>query len=87
MQKFIKDYVNKGEVYLRVKVRPSFRENSFAGTMDDDTIKINISVPPIKGKANKELIKYLAQKFNTAKENIRIISDGKDRTKLIKITK
>jgi len=53
--------------------------------MADKTIKIDLAVAPIKCKANIELIKFLAQQFDTNVSNIKIISGAIDRIKLVKI--
>ena len=41
--------------------------------------------PPVDGKANEELIKLLAKKFDVAKSDIRIKSGLSSRQKLIEI--
>ncbi|PLX22155.1 hypothetical protein C0584_00165 [Candidatus Parcubacteria bacterium] len=82
-----KSLEEKGETYLKVKANPNSGKTEVAGILDDDTIKINIKAVPEKGKANKELIKFLAKEFSISKDNVNIISGGFDRVKLIKLTK
>ena len=76
---------NRGELYLRVKVRPGAVKTTVIKVMDDETIKIDIAAPPIKGKANQELIKFLAKEFDILKNNVKIVSGAGERVKLIKI--
>lgn len=76
-----------GEIYLRVKARPAASKNEIKDIMADGSIKIDISAPPVGGKANKELIKFLSQEFVVPKDNIKIISGAGDKIKLIKIVK
>ncbi len=76
---------NRGELYLRVKVRPGAVRTTVIKVMDDETIKIDIAAPPIKGKANQELIKFLAKEFDILKNNVKIVSGAGERVKLIKI--
>jgi len=76
---------NRGEVYLRVKARPGAGKTQIKDILDDDTIKINIAAPPVKGKANQELIKFFAKEFCVKKRNIKIISGKQDKIKLVKI--
>ncbi|RLC36601.1 YggU family protein [Candidatus Falkowbacteria bacterium] len=87
----ISDYKLKlkssGEVYLRVKARPGAGKTLIKEILEDDTIKIDIAAPPVKGKANQELIKLLAKEFCVEKKNINIISGKKDKLKLVKIIK
>lgn len=70
---------------MRVKVIPKSSKTELVETMADGTLKIRVKAPPEKGKANKELIKFLAEHFGTRKESITIISGKTDHIKLIKI--
>lgn len=59
---------------LRVKVIPKSSKTELAGYLADGTWKIKIAAAPEKGKANRELIDFLAAHFNVAKSRIRITS-------------
>lgn len=78
---------NKGEAYLAVKVIPGSAMTEFREIMADGTYKIAIAAAPEKGKANTELIKFLAREFSVLKSRLIIISGAGERTKLVKITK
>ncbi len=54
--------------------------------MEDNTVKIDVAARPVKGKANKELIKFLAKEFDVMEENVIIISGAGEKTKLIKVS-
>ncbi|MBA3047493.1 DUF167 domain-containing protein [Patescibacteria group bacterium] len=82
---FKKQLKNKKEVYLRVKARPNSAKSEIGELMSDETVKINIAALPVKGKANQELIKFLAREFEVDKNNIKIISGARERIKLVKI--
>ena len=51
----------------------------------DNFLKIKLKAIPEKGKANAELIKFLAKYFKTAKSNIKIIQGEKGRNKVVEI--
>ncbi|MDD4332838.1 MAG: DUF167 domain-containing protein [Patescibacteria group bacterium] len=85
LKKIIKTFQDKKEVYLRVKIHPNSSQNKITEIMSDETVKINIAAQPVKGKANQELIKFLAQEFGVTKNNIKIISGAGERVKLVKI--
>jgi len=76
-----------GEAYLRVKVRPNAVKTCVKEIMADETVKIDLAAVPVKGKANQELIKFLAQQFDMAAGNIKMISGAGERIKLVKIIK
>lgn len=78
--------LGKRDIYLRVKVRPNAAETRVKDIMADETVKIDLSAAPEKGKANLELIKFLAEEFDVDKSQIKIISGAGERVKLVKIT-
>ncbi len=51
----------------------------------DDYLKIKLKAVPEKGKANIELIKFLAKYFKTSKSNISIIQGMAGRNKIVEI--
>ena len=77
----------KGEAYLAVKVIPGSAKTEFRELMTDGTYKIAIAAAPEKGKANAELIKFLAKEFKVLKSRLIIISGAGERTKLVKVIK
>lgn len=79
----IKDLLKVG--YLRIKVTPKSSKNEITEILADSTIKIRIKAAPEKGKANKELIKYLSQILEVRPDNISIISGQHDQLKLVKV--
>ena len=87
LEEFIKKLNKNSELYLRLKINPSSAKSEIKDVMADETIKMNISAPAEKGKANKELIKFLSKQFKIDKNNIKIISGAGDRLKLVKIIK
>lgn len=88
LEKFKKQLVDNEEVYLRIKVRAGAGQNKVKDILDDDsieTIKIDIKAEPVKGRANQELIKFLAKEFGVLKNNVKIISGAGEKIKLVKI--
>ncbi|MHC5610919.1 MAG: DUF167 domain-containing protein [Nostoc sp.] len=51
----------------------------------DGTLTVYLKSPPVDGKANEELIKLLADKFDVTKSHIRIKLGLSSRQKLIEI--
>jgi uncharacterized protein len=86
----LEDYIiklNKEKIiYLQVKASPGKPKTEIKEIMKNNIIKISISSPPEKGKANKELIKFLSKEFNVQKDNIKINSGESGKIKLIKIS-
>ena len=82
---FKKEFKKNNNIYLRIKVNPGAYKTEIKSIMNDKTIKINISKPAEKNKANEELIKFLAKEFEINQKNVKIISGAGQRLKLIKI--
>ncbi|MBI4435775.1 DUF167 domain-containing protein [Candidatus Uhrbacteria bacterium] len=69
---------------LTVYVKPSARRPSVEW-VDEDTIKVSVTAPPEKGKANKAVIEALAEELGIAKSTIELIRGGTARIKQFKI--
>jgi hypothetical protein len=77
---------NKAQI-IRVKVRPGAGHSAIVGNMSDGTLKVDIKAQAENGKANRELISFLAKEFSVSSDMVKILSGAGDRLKLIKINK
>ncbi len=68
----------------KVKVKPNSKQQSIKEETDG-SFTVNLKSPPVDGKANDELIRVLAKKFDVPKSKIRIKSGLSSRQKLIEI--
>jgi len=87
LEEFINNLANNKEVYFRVKVLPGAGKTEFLDKMSDGTIKIAVKAAPENGKANQELIKFLATELGVRKYQVKIISGLAERIKLIKVSR
>lgn len=75
---------------IRVRLTPNSSSCSVKGIFTDADgrkfLKINVVSVPEKGRANRELLAYLAKKLKTAKSDLQIISGETDRFKKILLT-
>lgn len=69
---------------LDIYLQPGAKSTEFAG-MHDQRLKIRVKASPIEGKANKELITFLAKFFNVRKQDISIAQGEKSRFKTLSI--
>lgn len=74
----------KDGIIFRIRVKPSASCNKIKG-LREEALKIDINAPPIKGRANKESIRFLAKELRIPKADIEILSGLKSKDKLIKI--
>lgn len=69
---------------FRIKIISQAQHNEFVG-WQNNTLKIKINASAEKGKANKELINFLAKKWHIPKSSIIIRKGEKSRTKILQI--
>jgi len=73
----------KAGAAISVRVTTRSPRTAITGILDDGTIKIKLTSPPIDGKANEELVRFLAGVMQIPKTNVEIISGQSNKNKLI----
>lgn len=68
------------DLHLQVKVQPKSSRNRVAGQLGD-AVKINITAPPVDGKANDCLSKYLAKQFHVPVSSVAIVKGRRGKNK------
>jgi hypothetical protein len=71
-------------VLKNIKVKPNSKNQQITEE-SDGSLTIKLKSPPVDGKANQELIKLLAQKFQVPKSQIAIKSGIYGRSKVVEI--
>ncbi|HJW89305.1 MAG TPA: DUF167 domain-containing protein [Anaerolineales bacterium] len=71
---------------LALRVIPRARKNEVAGILKDGTLKIRLVAPPVEGKANQSLIKFLAEVLGVAPDRIELVAGASGRNKLVVIS-
>ena len=75
----------KLKTIITVKLTPRSSRNEITGMMENGIIKIRLTAPPVEGKANEALIKFLSGILKINEANIEIKSGATSRTKMISI--
>lgn len=70
---------------LAIRVIPRAKRNEIAGIMEDGTVKVRLTAPPVEGKANLSLIKFLADILGVSRSDIEIVAGEKGRNKLVTV--
>ncbi len=81
--------MNKSDITtktLEVVVQPNAKTNAIVSDING-VLKVKLKAPAIEGKANVELIKFLAKSLGIKKSQIEIIKGFHSRDKVIRITK
>lgn len=72
------------DLILDVHVQPRASRSEVAGWFGE-RLKIRVAAPPVDGKANQELIDFLAKAFNVAKRDILLLAGEGGRDKRFKV--
>ena len=73
-------------IVLSVRVVPRASKDGIAGIMGGEALKIRIQAPPVEGKANAYLVKFLSKHWNIPRANIEILSGETGRNKRLSIS-
>ncbi len=71
---------------LTVRVTPRARRTEVAGILEDGTLRIRVTAPPLEGRANTALVDYLAEVLGIRKSRIEIVAGEKGLDKIVSIT-
>lgn len=72
------------DLLIRLYIQPKASRDQIVG-LHDDELKVAITAPPIDGKANAHLVKFLAKQFRVAKGNVTVEKGELGRHKLVRI--
>ena len=76
--------MSERQVSITIQVQPNARRNEVLG-IKDGILQVKIAAPPVKGKANRELIEFLSQILGVSKGSINIERGITGRRKVIAI--
>ena len=75
---------------LALKATPGAKKNEILGWEDEypqvgRVLKVKIAAPPVEGKANKEIVLFLAKALGVTKSSIDVVHGTSGRIKLVEI--
>lgn len=68
-------------IMLRLRVQPRASRTELAGQYGD-ALKVRVAAPPVEGKANEELIRFLAKRLGVGRSAVAIVSGLGGRSKV-----
>ena len=69
---------------INVKAKPGAREDKVQ-KLDDASFVVSVKEPPVQGRANRAIIKLLAEYFGVPSGGVRIVSGHTSRQKIVEI--
>ena len=69
---------------LQIYVQPRASRDEIVG-LHGDSLKVRLTAPPVKGKANEHLRQFLAKVFGVSRHQVSLISGQQGRHKQLRI--
>jgi len=69
---------------IELHVIPKAKRTAVAG-MHDGRIKLEIAAPPVDGKANLEVVRFLSKTLKLKKADVRLVSGLTSRQKVVEL--
>jgi uncharacterized protein (TIGR00251 family) len=79
------EFNREGRISLTLRVTPKSPKTAWAGRMEDGSWKVRLAAVAEDGKANAELIRFLAREFGVGRAAVTIVSGGTARMKQVRI--
>ena len=74
-----------GRITLTLHIQPGAKKTEFAG-LHGDALKIRLAAPPVDGKANEALIRFIADTLKLPKSAINLKSGQTSRRKVLEVS-
>ncbi len=75
----------KENVSIQVRVQPNAARNEVVG-FTDGVLQVRIAAPPVKGKANRELVDFLGHVLRVSKSRVAILRGHTSRNKVVAVS-
>lgn len=76
--------VQPSGIRLILHVQPGARKSEVAGE-HGDALKIRLAAPPVEGKANAELLRWLASYLGVPRKAVTLLSGERNRHKIVAV--
>ncbi len=74
---------SKGGVLVRLRVSPGGKASSLKGLYGESAVKLSVAAPPVDGKANAEVERFLAGLLGVAPSDVAVVHGVSSRDKSI----
>jgi uncharacterized protein (TIGR00251 family) len=75
-----------GRLQIEVRVIPKSPRTEWAGERADGALKVKLAAAPEKGRANEELIRFLAAELGVRRQQVEIVAGHTSQTKQVRIS-
>lgn len=79
-------YRREGEsIVLMLHVQPGAKRTEVSG-LHGEALKIRLAAPPVEGRANEALLRFIADAFGVPLREVELLRGGQSRHKMVKVT-
>lgn len=71
-------------ITLTLHIQPGARHSEVAG-LHGEALKIRLAAPPIEGRANEALLRFIAERFNVPLRNVELKQGVQSRHKRVEV--
>lgn len=73
------------DLLLNLRVQPKASRDALSGPYGDNEYKVTLTAPPVDGKANAHLVKYIAKAFGLPRSRVELVSGSHSRSKCLRL--
>lgn len=77
-------HASRDGITFSVKIIPRAKRDEIVG-IENDTVKIRLNAPPVEGRANEALVRFLAGVLGLARAQVEIVRGETARHKVIRV--
>ncbi|MEQ1526596.1 MAG: DUF167 domain-containing protein [Gallionella sp.] len=77
--------LQNGLITLTLHVQPGAKRSEIVG-LHGDALKIKLAAPPVEGRANEALLKFIAELFDVPIRNVELRQGDQSRRKVVSIS-
>jgi uncharacterized protein (TIGR00251 family) len=70
-------------ILINLRVSPGAKHTSIEGPYGEKSIKLRVAAPPIDGKANAEVERFLAEILGTSPSDIKVVRGASSKDKVV----
>ncbi len=70
-------------ILLNLRVSPGAKRTSIEGPYGENALKLRVAAPPVDGKANAEVERFLAESFGVSRSDVTVIRGSSSRDKVV----
>ena len=72
-------------IVLTLHVQPGAKRSEVTG-LHGNALKIRLAAPPIEGRANEALLRFIAELFGVPLRNVELLRGAQSRHKMVKVS-